>query len=139
FTAAAFSRPVKHLNQTMLNLARDKFDNRIEIERDDEIGEALRHLQTVQTLIRFGRSEVAAAQRQADAQRRLAMTEIAASFEANVSEIVESVASSAAELETSATALAKGAEHAKAFSAQVADGSQEATLNVKAAASATEE
>ncbi len=138
-TANAFSRPMKHLNETMLNLVRDKFDNRIEIERDDEIGEALRNLQTVQTLIRFGRSEVSAAQRQADSQRRIAMTEIAASFEATVSEIVESVASSAAELEASASTLAQGAEHAKDFSAQAADGSQEASSNVNTAATATEE
>jgi methyl-accepting chemotaxis protein/aerotaxis receptor len=138
-TAKAFSGPMTHLNQTMQNLVQDNYDNRIEIERDDEIGEALRNLQTIQTLIRFGRSEVSAAQHQADSQRRIAMTEIADSFEATVSEIVESVASSATELETSASTLAQNAEHAKDFSAQVADGSQEATSNVNAAASATEE
>jgi methyl-accepting chemotaxis protein/aerotaxis receptor len=138
-TARAFDGPMKHLNEIMLNLVQDNFDNRIKIERDDEIGEALRNLQTVQTLIRFGRAEVSAAQRHADSQRRMAMTEIADSFEAAVSKIVDSVASSAAELEASASILARGAEHATGFSAQVADGAQDATSNVNAAASATEE
>jgi len=58
-TLRAFEGPMHHLNETMLNLVHDKFDNRIEIKRD-EIGVALRNLQTVQTLIRFSREEVPA-------------------------------------------------------------------------------
>jgi methyl-accepting chemotaxis protein/aerotaxis receptor len=45
-TMRAISGPMQHLNETMLNLVQDKLDNRIVIERDDEIGEALRNLQT---------------------------------------------------------------------------------------------
>ena len=138
-TLHAFEGPMRHLNETMLNLVHDKFDNRIEIRRDDEIGEALRNLQTVQTLIRFSREEVNSTQRRADAQRKIDMTKIANSFEAAIGEIVQAVATSASELEASATTLASNADHAKDFAARVATGSTEASSNVNSVASATEE
>ena len=138
-TLRAFQEPMRHLNETMVNLVHDKFDNRIEIKRDDEIGEALRNLQTVQTLIRFGREEVNATQRRADVQRKTDMTKIADSFEAAIGEIVQAVASAATELEASATTLASNADHAQEFATRVANGSSEASLNVNSVASATEE
>jgi methyl-accepting chemotaxis protein/aerotaxis receptor len=138
-TLHAFEEPMHHLNETMLNLIHDKFDSRIEIKRDDEIGMALRNLQTVQTLIRFGREEVNSMQRRADAQRKTDMTKIADSFEAAVGEIVEAVATSATKLEASATTLASNADNAKDFAARVANGSNEASSNVNSVASATEE
>jgi methyl-accepting chemotaxis protein/aerotaxis receptor len=138
-TLRAFEEPMHHLNETMLNLVHDKFDNRIEIKRDDEIGVALRNLQTVQTLIRFSREEITSTQRRADAQRKTDMTRIADSFEAAIGEIVQAVATSAAELESSATTLASNADHAKDFAARVANGSNEASSNVNSVASATEE
>ncbi|MGB3448752.1 MAG: PAS domain-containing methyl-accepting chemotaxis protein [Xanthobacteraceae bacterium] len=138
-TIRAFQEPMRHLNETMLNLVHDKFDNRIEIKRDDEIGEALRNLQTVQTLIRFSRAEVNATQRRADIQRKADTTKIADSFEAAIGEIVQAVASAATELEASATTLASNAEHAREFTERVANGSTEASSNVNSVASATEE
>jgi len=138
-TLRAFEEPMRHLNETMLNLVYDKFDNRIEIKRDDEIGQALRNLQTVQTLIRFSREEVNSTQRRADIQRKADMTKIADSFEAAIGEIVQAVATAANELEGSATTLASNADHAKDFAARVANGSSEASSNVNSVASATEE
>ncbi|MBU6456545.1 MAG: PAS domain-containing protein [Bradyrhizobium sp.] len=138
-TLRAFEEPMCHLNETMLNLVHDKFDNRIEIKRDDEIGVALRNLQTVQTLIRFSREEVNSTQRRADVQRKADMTKIANSFEAAIGEIVQAVATSATELEASATTLASNADRAKDFAARVANGSNEASSNVNSVASAAEE
>jgi len=138
-TLRAFEGPMHHLNETMLNLVHDKFDNRIEIKRDDEIGIALRNLQTVQTLIRFSREEVHSTQRRADVQRKTDTTRIADSFEAAIGEIVQAVASAATELEASATTLASNADHAKDFAERVANGSNEASSNVNSVASATEE
>lgn len=138
-TLRAFEGPIHHLNETMLNLVHDKFDNRIEIKRDDEIGVALRNLQNVQTLIRFSREEVNSMQRQAEVQRKTDMTKIANSFEAAIGEIVQAVATSATALEASATTLASNADHAKDFAARVVNGSNEASSNVNSVASATEE
>jgi methyl-accepting chemotaxis protein/aerotaxis receptor len=138
-TILAIQGPMKHLNEVMTNLVQDKLDNRIEIIRDDEIGEALRNLQTVQTVIRFSREEVGATQRRADIQRKTDMTKVADAFEAAVGEIVEAVAASATELEASATTLASTADQAQEFAARVASGSEDASSSVSSVATATEE
>jgi methyl-accepting chemotaxis protein/aerotaxis receptor len=138
-TILAIQGPMQHLNEVMKNLVQDKLDNRIEITRDDEIGEALRNLQTVQTVIRFSRDEVGVTQRRADGQRKADMTRVADAFEAAVGEIVAAVASSATELEASATTLASTADQAQEFAAHVASGSEDATSSVSTVASATEE
>ncbi|MGB3864591.1 MAG: methyl-accepting chemotaxis protein [Xanthobacteraceae bacterium] len=132
----ALREPLRHLNEVMTNLVQDKLDNRIEILRDDEIGEALRNLQIVQTLVRFGRDEVNAAQRKAEAQRK---RDLADSFEAAIGEIVQAVASASGELESAAAGLASNAKEAQEFAARVANGSEETSSNVSSVASATEE
>jgi methyl-accepting chemotaxis protein/aerotaxis receptor len=138
-TMRAIQGPMQHLNDTMLNLLQDKLDNRIVIERDDEIGEALRNLQTVQTIIRFSRDEVQAVQRRAEAQRKGDMAKLADGFEAAIGEIVETVSSAATELEASASTLSSTAGRAQELATVVAAGSEEASTNVHSVASAAEE
>jgi methyl-accepting chemotaxis protein/aerotaxis receptor len=138
-TMRAIQGPMQHLNETMLNLLQDKLDNRIVIERDDEIGEALRNLQTVQTIIRFSRDEVQAVQRRAEAQRKGDMAKLADGFEAAIGEIVETVSSAATELEASASTLSSTAGRAQELATVVAAGSEEASTNVHSVASAAEE
>ncbi|TPQ32270.1 chemotaxis protein [Bradyrhizobium guangdongense] len=138
-TMRAISAPMQHLNETMLNLVQDKLDNRIVIERDDEIGEALRNLQTVQTIIRFSRDEVQAVQRRGEVQRKGDMAKLADGFEAAIGEIVETVSSAATELEASASTLSTTAERAQGLATAVASGSAEASTNVESVASAAEE
>jgi len=138
-TMRAIRGPMRHLNDTMLNLVQDKLDNRIVIERDDEIGEALRNLQTVQTIIRFSRDEVQAVQRRAEEQRKAGMTKLADGFEAAIGEIVETVSSAATELEASASTLSSTAGRAQELATVVAAGSEEASTNVHSVASAAEE
>ena len=138
-TMRAIQGPMQHLNDTLVNLVQDKLDNRIVIERDDEIGEALRNLQTVQTIFRFSRDEVQAVQRRAEAQRKAEMTKLADGFEAAIGEIVETVSSAATELEASASTLSSTAGRAQELSVAVAAGSEEASANVHSVASAAEE
>jgi len=138
-TMRAIQGPMQHLNDTMLNLVQDKLDSRIVIERDDEIGEALRNLQTVQTIIRFSRDEVQAVQRRAEGQRKADMTRLADGFEAAIGEIVETVSSAATELEASASTLSATAGRAQELATAVAGGSEEASTNVHSVASAAEE
>jgi methyl-accepting chemotaxis protein/aerotaxis receptor len=138
-TMRAIQGPMQQLNDTMVNLVQDKLDNRIVIERDDEIGEALRNLQTVQTIIRFSRDEVQAVQRRAEGQRKADMTELADGFEGAIGEIVETVSSAATELEASASTLSSTAGRAQELAAAVASGSEEASTNVHSVASAAEE
>ncbi|WP_448042287.1 methyl-accepting chemotaxis protein [Bradyrhizobium liaoningense] len=138
-TMRAIQGPMQQLNDTLINLVQDKFDNRIVIERDDEIGEALRNLQTVQTIIRFSRDEVQAVQRRAEGQRKADMTKLADGFEAAIGEIVETVSSAATELEASASTLSSTAGRAQELATAVATGSEAASTNVHSVASAAEE
>lgn len=138
-TMSAIRGPMQQLNETLVNLVQDKLDNRITIDRDDEIGEALRNLQTVQTIIRFSRDEVQAVQRRADAQRKVDMTKLADGFEAAIGEIVETVSSAATELEASASTLSSTAGRAQELATVVASGSEAASSNVHSVASAAEE
>jgi len=138
-TMRAIRGPMRHLNDTMLNLVQDKLDNRIIVERDDEIGEALRNLQTVQTIIRFSRDEVQAVQRRAETQRKADMAKLADTFEAAIGEIVETVSAAATELEASAATLSSTAGRAQELATVVAAGSEEASTNVHSVASAAEE
>ncbi|WP_018315628.1 methyl-accepting chemotaxis protein [Bradyrhizobium sp. WSM2793] len=138
-TMRAIQGPMQQLNGTLVNLVQDKLDNRIVIERDDEIGEALRNLQTVQTIIRFSRDEVQAVQRRAETQRKADMTKLADGFEAAIGEIVETVSSAATELEASASTLSSTAGRAQELATVVASGSEAASSNVHSVASAAEE
>ncbi|WBL80909.1 methyl-accepting chemotaxis protein [Bradyrhizobium xenonodulans] len=138
-TMRAIQGPMQHLNDTLVNLVQDKLDNRIVIDRDDEIGEALRNLQTVQTIIRFSRDEVQAVQRRAETQRKADMTKLADGFEAAIGEIVETVSSAATELEASASTLSSTAGRAQELATVVASGSEAASSNVHSVASAAEE
>ncbi|MBR1364635.1 MULTISPECIES: methyl-accepting chemotaxis protein [Bradyrhizobium] len=138
-TMRAIQGPMQQLNDTLVNLVQDKLDNRIVIERDDEIGEALRNLQTVQTIIRFSRDEVQAVQRRAETQRKADMTKLADGFEAAIGEIVETVSSAATELEASASTLSSTAGRAQELATVVASGSEAASTNVHSVASAAEE
>jgi aerotaxis receptor len=138
-TMRAIQGPMQQLNDTLVNLVQDKLDNCIVIERDDEIGEALRNLQTVQTIIRFSRDEVQAVQRRAETQRKADMTKLADGFEAAIGEIVETVSSAATELEASASTLSSTAGRAQELATVVASGSEAASTNVHSVASAAEE
>ena len=135
----AVNAPLKHLNEIMENIVQGKLDNRIGIERDDEIGEALRHLQTVQTIVRFSKEELKASERRAAIQRRSEMVKLADGFEGAVGEIVDTVSSASTELEASATSLSSTADRSQELATVVASASEEASTNVQSVASASEQ
>jgi PAS domain S-box-containing protein len=135
----AINAPLKHLNETMENIVQGKLDTRVRIERDDEIGEALRNLQTVQTIVRFSREELKASERRAAIQRRGEMVKLADSFEGAVGEIVGTVSSASTELEASATSLSTTADRGQELASMVAAASEVASTNVQSVASASEE
>ena len=135
----ALNGPLHHLNETMENIVQGRLDGRIRIERDDEIGEALRNLQTVQTIVRFSKEELKASERRAAIQRRSEMIKLADGFEGAVGEIVETVSSASTELEASATSLSSTADRGQELATAVASASEEASTNVQSVASASEE
>ena len=138
-TIRAIVKPLKGLNDAMLNITQGKLDSRIVVERDDEIGEALRNLQTVQAIVRFDREELKATEKRSALQRKADMIKLADGFEGAVGEIIETVSSASTELEASAGTLSSTAERAQELTTMVAAASEEASTNVQSVASATEE
>ncbi len=138
-TIRTILRPLAVLNEAMLNITLGKFDNRIPVERDDELGEALRNMQNVQAIIRFNTNEVQAVDRKSAARRKSDMASLAAEFESAVGEIIETVSSASHELESSASALSSTANRSEQLATAVAAASEEASTNVQSVASATEE
>ncbi|MGM4921267.1 methyl-accepting chemotaxis protein [Tardiphaga sp. 813_E8_N1_3] len=135
----AINGPMRHLIGEMLNISEGKLDNRVYIARDDEVGQALRNLQTLQTLVRFNAEELKASERRAAVQRKADMIKLANGFEGAVGEIIETVSSAATQLEGSAGSLTTTAARSQELSTLVAAASEEASTNVQSVASATEE
>ncbi|WP_315712176.1 MULTISPECIES: methyl-accepting chemotaxis protein [unclassified Bradyrhizobium] len=135
----AVLRPLKVLNDAMQNITAGKLDNRIPVERDDELGEALRNLQTVQAIVRFNSEEVKAVQHSAEVKRKAGMNKLASEFESAIGGIVQTVSSASSQLETSAGTLTSTATRSQELATTVAAASEQAATNVQSVASATEE
>jgi PAS domain S-box-containing protein len=135
----AIGGPLDHLNDVMGKIAQEKFNSRVTVERDDEIGVALRNLQALQAKLGFDREEKKDTEARAALQRRTDMHRLANDFEAAVGEIIEVVAAASTELESTASALTHTAESTQQLSVAVAASSEEASANVQSVAAATEE
>lgn len=135
----AIGGPLGQLNDVMRKIAQEKFNSRIDVERDDEIGVALRNLLALQAKLGFDREEKKDVEARAALQRRTDMHRIANDFEAAVGEIIETVAAASGELEATAGTLTHTAESTQQLSVAVATSSEEASANVQSVAAATEE
>ena len=138
-TIRAIGRPLEQLNGVMAKIAQGLFNSRVVIERDDEIGIALRNVQAMQAKLGFDREEQKDTEKRVAVQRKLDMQRLANDFEGAVGEIIETVSSASTELEASAGTLTKTAERAQELTTMVAAASEEASTNVQSVASATEE
>jgi methyl-accepting chemotaxis protein len=138
-TIRSVLRPLEVLNGAMLNVTRGKLDNAIPVEKDDELGEALRNMRTVQAIVRFNAEEVKAVQETAEAKRKAEMEKLANAFEGTVGNIIQTVSSASAELESSAGVLSSTATRSQQLATTVSAASEEASTNVQSVASATEE
>jgi PAS domain S-box-containing protein len=138
-TVRAVGRPLGQLNGAMAKIAQGLFNSRVVVERDDEIGVALRNLQALQAKLGFDRESQKDIEKRTALQRKADMHKIAGDFEAAVGDIIETVASAATELEAAAGTLTHTADSAQQLSVAVASASEEASTNVQSVASATEE
>jgi PAS domain S-box-containing protein len=138
-TIGAIGRPLEQLNAVMAKMAQGLFNNRVVIERDDEIGVALRNIQAMQAKLGFDREEQKDTEKRVAVQRKLDMHKLANDFEGAVGEIIETVSSASTELEASAGTLSSTAERSQELATTVAAASEEASTNVQSVASATEE
>ncbi|RAI36946.1 methyl-accepting chemotaxis protein [Rhodoplanes serenus] len=135
--------PVKRLLGTMEKLAGGDFQVEVEgTERKDEVGMMAR---TVAVFKKNGldmekmKSDQAAADERAAAERQSAIHKIADDFESAVGEIIGVVSTASNELETAATTLTKTAQTTRDLSTTVAAASEEASANVQSVASGGQE
>ncbi|GLR83329.1 methyl-accepting chemotaxis protein [Bradyrhizobium iriomotense] len=139
----AMSQPIARLKLAMEGLARNDLSTEVpEKDRRDEIGEMAKTVEIFKTnALEVERLKKAQedAERQAAAQRRRDMVDLADGFERAVGEIVDTVGSASTELEASSSTLATTAQRAQELTSVVAVASGEATGNVQSVASATEE
>lgn len=138
-TIRAINRPLAHANQVLAAIAQGRFDSRIVVERDDEIGTALRNIQALQAKLGFDVESKKDMETRAAMQRKADMHKLAGDFEAAVGDIIETVASASTELEAAAGTLTHTADSTQHLSVAVASASEEASTNVQSVASATEE
>ena len=137
------SRPISRLNAVMEAFARNDLSATTPgTARGDEIGAMARTVEVFKTnaleVNRMRAEQEARKQRAAD-ERRQAMADLAAKFEASAGNIVSNVTSQATELEATAQSMAATAEETTRQSTTVAAASEQATQNVQTVAAATEE
>ena len=137
-TIRAVSRPTGHLIDLMTKIAQGQFNSRVTIERDDEIGVALRNLQAMQAKLGFDR-EIQKQNEQNRLIRTERIEELIASFEADISGMLSSVSSQATELQVTATSMSTISEETSRQSTTVAAASEQAAANVQSVAASAEE
>ncbi len=136
-------RPLTSISGVMMRLSGG--DSSVDIpyaSRHDEIGEMAKAVQFFKdNMIETGRlrAEQEAQKQRTEAERRKAMLDLADRFEASVGGVVNSVASQASELRSTAKSMAATSEETTRQTATVAAASEEATRNVHTVATATEQ
>ncbi len=142
--ARGIVKPVSGLTGGMKELAGGNFDVVLPgLGRKDEVGDMAQAVETFKVKL-AEKAQQEAAEKHAQeaklaARRKADMHELADSFEAAVGGIVQSVSSSATELEAAATTLTHTADHTQQLSTMVASASEEASTNVQSVSSATDE
>jgi methyl-accepting chemotaxis protein len=137
------TRPLKRLTFAMLSVADGNLETAVPaLGQKDEIGQLAGALEQFKTA-GLENMRLQAKQKEmeveAAAQRRTDMHAMADSFQTAVGGIVDTVSSSATELEAAATTFTHTADNTQRLSTVVASASEEASSNVQSVASATDE
>jgi methyl-accepting chemotaxis protein len=143
FVVRSITQPIRSMTDAMLSLA--KGDTSTEIpstDSKDEIGEMAKAVEVFKVNMigaERARAEQEVLKQRAGEERRNAMLDLAAKFEASAGGIVTGVTAQATELQATAQSMASIAEETSRQSSTVAAASELATQNVNTVATATEE
>jgi len=134
--------PVARLTNIMEMLAEGNLDAEVETGRRDELGKMAMAVQVFKD--NAGEKlqleqEREKSQQRVEEEKRQAMTEMADRFEKQVKQVVESVSSSATEMQATAQEMSSTVEETSRQSASVAAASDEAAINVQTVAATAEE
>ena len=144
FGAVAISRPIRHIGEVLLELARGNRDVEVPYtERRDEVGDNARAGGETfkEKLIRIEQLEAAEkeTERRSAEQRKADMRALADLFESAVADVVHAVSSSSTELEAAAEAIRTTAGSTRELSGKVLSASTQASENVRSVSFATEQ
>ena len=135
--------PILRLTDVTNRISADDLSTDIPfLDRRDEVGTLARALEVFKRNgleMRRLEAEAAEQKQRAEAERRTALLDMAAHFEANVMGMVGIVSSAATEMESTATAMAATAEQSGQQAKAVSAASERASANVNTVAAATEE
>jgi len=137
------SGPIGAMTQAMSKISAGDLTTEVPArDNKDELGDMAKSLQVFRDNLAETerlRAEQETAKKRAEAERRQAMLDLAAKFEATVGGIVNGVTAQATELQATARTMSETAEATARQSTAVAAASEQATQNVQTVASATEE
>ncbi len=143
YFGTSFSKPIKKMTTAMQALADgDMAVDVPEQDRKDEIGDMAGTVQVFKdNALRMEemRKEQEQSERRASEDRRQAREMLANEFEASVKGVVQSVSSSAAQMQSSAQSMSSTAEESTRQATAVASASEMASSNVQTVAAAAEE
>ncbi len=134
--------PVNDMTDTMQELSDGNLDVKVPgIGRGDEIGDMADTVRVFKEALIDKRAadEAAAKENAAKAKRSAELDRLTKDFDAQVSQLVNAVSSSATELQATAQTLTATAEETSSQSTAVAAASEQATVNVQTVATASEE
>ncbi len=135
--------PVRKIGEVLLQLANGNKSGIVPyIDRGDEIGDMARVANLFKAnLLQMERieAEQKKAEEQSTMERKGEMLRLAGTFELTIGEIVKTVSSTSAELETAATTLAQTADAAQKLTVSVASTAEQASDNVQSVLHATDE
>lgn len=137
-TIRAVSRPLDRLIGLLQRIAQGEFNNRVIIDRDDEIGVALRHLQAMQAKLGFDR-EVNRFEEVRRRRRTDRVEKLTQAFDVDIAAVLRSVASASTEMQATASSMTATAEETSNQATAVAAATEEASTNVQTVAAASEQ
>jgi aerotaxis receptor len=136
-TIRAVIGPIAQLNGVMEKIAQGQFNSRVVVDRDDEVGIALRNLQALQAKLGFDRMEQRDTERRASADRKSDMQKVADLFEGSVQGAVEQALDAGNEIEKRATGTAVRQETGTQQSITVANAAMSTRTKLTSLSAAT--
>ena len=130
-TIRAVSRPLGRLNATMEEIAQGRLNSRVIVERDDEIGIALRNIQAMQAKLGFDIEERRDRARIADEEKSKALNEMAETVERETNAAVGEVSGQMERMASNAALMNDSASTVGTNSGSVAAAAEEALANAQ--------
>ena len=127
----AITRPVTHLNAILGEIGKGRLNSRIRVERDDEIGNALRSVQAMQSQLAFDIEQRGERIRISETEKAKALNDMASTVERETVTAVGNVSSQMERMAESASLMSDSAATVETNSGSVAAAAEEALTSAQ--------